>query len=202
MVVLKMSFKEKLRMSLQGILGVLSKPKYAVLAGILAFAFACFIFLIINWGLYGSLLFSPLGFADKIATMGLMISQMGREIVTTGNGMLLAIVSTLQGISLSIVTYTLIRNKRGGVGSSKSSLGGSGFAAFAAAIGLGCVPCGTSIAMPIMALFFSGSAYAAVSIASLIVLILALVVTLYSLYKLGYSAFAYTEQDRFKKEST
>ena len=70
----------------------------------------------------------------------------------------------------------------------------SGIASIAAAIGLGCVPCGTSLILPIVALFFSGAAAAtAANIASYVVLILALVLSLVSLYKSGQIAFVYTQ---------
>ena len=65
----------------------------------------------------------------------------------------------------------------------------------------GCVPCGTSLILPIVALFFSGAAAAtATNIASTIVLILALILSLFSIYKSGQIAFMYTELE--KQEET
>lgn len=196
---------EKIRMALKGIGGVLSKPLYIAYATAAAFLFALLIYLIINWGIYGTLLMSPLGIVDKFTTIGLMATQLGKDVLLTNNGALLAVVSILQGMSIALIIYTLRMNIQHSTSaasrkSSTKALGGSGIAAAAAALGLGCIPCGTSIVLPIMTLFFSGSAYAAANIASIIVLVAALLVTLYSLYRLGCVAFAYTEQEKLKAE--
>lgn len=188
--------KERIRMAARGVGGVMRQPIYVTLALVLAFLFGTLIYLIINWGVYGSLLLSSLGFFDKVSTLGLMVQRLGESIMT-GNGILLLVVSILQGISLALIVYTVKRNKMNS--SATASIGGSGFAAIAAALGLGCVPCGTSIILPVMTLFFSGSAYAAAEVASVIVLVLALIATIYSIYRLGFVASAYTEQDMIKK---
>lgn len=192
------ALKERLRMAATGAWGVLRQPAYAGWALLAAILFALLIYLIINWGVYGSLLMSPLGILDKFTTIGLMAAQLGKDIISTTNGALLATVSILQGLSIALVIYTLKKNRK----NSAKAIGGSGIAMLAATLGLGCVPCGTSIILPIMTLLFSGSAYAAANIASMIVLIAALFVTLYSLYRLGYVAFAYTEQDNYLKENS
>ena len=73
-------------------------------------------------------------------------------------------------------------------------VGLSGLASVATTIGLGCVPCGTSLILPLVAVFFSGAAAAtAATVASTLVLILALLLSLFSLYKSGQIAFMYTE---------
>ena len=79
-------------------------------------------------------------------------------------------------------------------------VGLSGIASIAATIGLGCVPCGTSLILPIITLFFSGAAAAtAANIASIIVLLLALLLSLFSLYKSGQIIFMYTELSKQEK---
>ena len=201
----KISFVEKLRMSLSGTLGVMKRPGYIaiILCGVVIFS--SIVYLSINWGLYGSLLFSSLPLADKLATIGLMISRMFGELFTTTNGFLLLTVSILQGINISLIIYTIKQNKRTGsqISTNKSTtkaLGGGGIAAIATAIGLGCVPCGTSIILPILSFFFASSVYAVADFASLIVLAIAFVLSCYAIYKLGFVAFAYVERDKLVKE--
>lgn len=98
--------------------------------------------------------------------------------------------STFQGLSITVVIFTAKKNKRSEQSVTRQ-VGLSGLASVAAAIGLGCVPCGTSLILPLVAVFFSGAA--AATVASTLVLILALLLSLFSLYKSGQIAFMYTE---------
>ena len=180
-------FKEKLKMALQGVLSVLKQPRYALMAVAMAVIFALLVYIMINWSVYGSLLFSRLPFVDKIAVFGLMARQMFADFFTTTNGLMLLIVSILQGMSIATTIYVMRRNKQ----FETRAVGGSSFAAIATALGLGCVPCGTSIIMPIVTLLFSSSAYMAASIASGVILVLAFIATCYSLYTLGNTAYTY-----------
>ena len=84
------------------------------------------------------------------------------------------------------------RNKKIDAG----TVGGGGIAMFAAALGLGCVPCGTSLIMPIATLLFSSSAYAAANAASLVVLVIAFILSVYSVYRLGYIAYAHVMSEK------
>ena len=113
----------------------------------------------------------------------------------------LLIVSILQGLSLSVVIFTARRNKRNEQDVARQ-LSVSGITSIAAAIGLGCVPCGTSLILPIVTLFFSGAAAAtAANVAGTIVLILALVLSLASLYKSGQIAFVYAQLAKQEEKS-
>lgn len=175
-------------MAFHGVVGVLLRPRYAVLAVCVALAFAFLVYLMINWGIYGSLLLSRLSFVDKLAVVGLMSQRLLTDLFTTVNGGLLLVVSVMQGMSIATTVYVMRRNKQFGAA---RTVGGSGFAAVAAALGLGCVPCGTSIMLPLVSIFFSSSAYMAASIASGAILALAFIATSYSLYTLGNVAYTY-----------
>ncbi len=192
------SVKEKLRMSRSGIAKVLKRPAYLTIAVFAMAVFAMIIFLSINWGMYGSLLLSSLPIDGKLATVGMMFARMVGEFFTTVNGFLLLIVSILQGVNIALLVYTLKRNRK--ASASGAVLGSGGFAAIAAALGLGCVPCGTSIILPIVSIFFSSSAYAVAEIVSDVILVLAFVVSCYAIYKTGFVAFAYVESEQLEKE--
>lgn len=176
--------------ALNGISQVLRQPRYAAGTVVGALGFAWLIFLLTNGGFYGALLMSRLPLIDKLGVIGTMLAEIARQAATSLTGALLVLVSILQGISLTLIIFTARRNKRNQ--QTTQQLGLSGIASVAAAIGLGCVPCGTSLILPIVAVFFSGAAAAsAATVASTIVLIIALGLSLFSLYRSGQIAAIY-----------
>lgn len=185
--------KETVKTAAAGIGALLKLPRYGVLVAGFSLLFAIVIFFAINGNFYGPLFLSRLSIVDKFAVAGNMLAELFKQGFTTPNGVLLLIVSILQGLSLSVVIFTARRNKRNEQDVARQ-LSVSGIASIAAAIGLGCVPCGTSLILPIVTLFFSGAAAAtAANVAGTIVLILALVLSLVSLYKSGQIAFVYAQ---------
>ena len=193
--------KETVKTAAAGIGALLKLPRYSVLAAGVSLLFATVIFFAINGNFYGPLFLSRLSIVDKFAVAGNMLIELFKQGFTTPNGALLLIVSILQGLSLSVVIFTARRNKRNEQDVARQ-LSVSGIASIAAAIGLGCVPCGTSLLLPIVSLFFSGAAAAtAANVAGTIVLILALVLSLASLYKSGQIAFVYAQLAKQEEKS-
>ena len=193
--------KETVKTAAAGIGALLKLPRYSVLAVGFSLLFAIIIFFAINGNFYGPLFLSRLSIVDKFAIAGNMLAELFKQGFTTPNGALLLIVSILQGLSLSVVIFTARRNKRNEQDVARQ-LSVSGIASIAAAIGLGCVPCGTSLILPIVTLFFSGAAAAtAANVAGTIVLILALVLSLASLYKSGQIAFVYAQLAKQEEKS-
>lgn len=187
--------RHKVPMAFGGIKNVLRMPRYLVLASVLAFLFAVFIYFFIQIGFYGSLLLSQLPLLDKAQLIAAMAGDMIVSFTDSFNGALLAVVALLQGVAFAAMVYVQRRNKR----FDAQVVGTGGVAMFAAALGLGCVPCGTSLIMPIVTLLFSSSAYAAASTASVIVLAGAFILSLYSLYKLGNVAYVHAAVDETKE---
>ncbi len=176
--------------ALSGIGQVLHQPRYAAGALVGTLGFAWLIFLLTNGGFYGALLMSRLPPIDKLGVIGTMFIEITRQAATSLTGALLVLVSMLQGISLALIIFTAQHNKHNQ--QTTQQLGLSGIASVAAAIGLGCVPCGTSLILPIVAVFFSGAAAAsAATVASTIVLVIALGLSLFSLYRSGQIAAIY-----------
>ena len=193
--------KETVKTAAAGIGALLKLPRYSVLASGFSLLFAIVIFFAINGNFYGPLFLSRLSIVDKFAVAGNMLAELFKQGFTTPNGALLLIVSILQGLSLSVVIFTARRNKRNEQDVARQ-LSVSGIASIATAIGLGCVPCGTSLILPIVTLFFSGAAAAtAANVAGTIVLVLALVLSLASLYKSGQIAFVYTQLAKQEEKS-
>lgn len=185
--------QRSVKLALSGIGKILSLPRYLLLAVVLSLLFALIIFFAINANFYGPLMMSRLPILDKISLVGAMFVDIFKQGFISPNGALLLMVSILQGLSITVVIFTAKKNKRNEQAVTKQ-VGLSGLASVAAAIGLGCVPCGISLILPLVAVFFSGAAVAtAATVASTLVLILALLLSLFSLYKSGQVAFMYTE---------
>ena len=178
---------------------MLGLPKYFLITIVATVAFAVIIYFAINANFYGPLMMSRLPIIDKIALLGSMIIDIFKQSFTSPNSALLMVVSILQGVSIAAVIFTS-KNNRDNEKTVSRQVGLSGIASIAATIGLGCVPCGTSLILPIVTLFFSGAAAAtAANIASTIVLLLALLLSLFSLYKSGQIIFMYTELSQQEK---
>ena len=193
------SKQESIKSALLGIGRILGLPKYFLITIVATVAFAVIIYFAINANFYGPLIMSRLPILDKIALLGSMIIEIFKQSFTSPNGALLMVVSILQGISIAAVIFTA-KNNRDNEKTVSRQVGLSGIASIAATIGLGCVPCGTSLILPIVTLFFSGAAAAtAANIASTIVLLLALLLSLFSIYKSGQIIFMYTELSKQEK---
>ena len=193
------SEQESVKSALLGIGRMLGLPKYFLITIAATVAFAVMIYFAINANFYGPLMMSRLPILDKITLLGSMIIDVFKQSFTSLNGALLMVVSILQGVSIAAVIFTA-KNNRDNEKTVSRQVGLSGIASIAATIGLGCVPCGTSLILPIVTLFFSGAAAAtAANIASIIVLLLALLLSLFSLYKSGQIIFMYTELSKQEK---
>ncbi len=193
------SKQESIKSAILGVGRILGLPKYFLITIVATVAFAVIIYFAINANFYGPLMMSRLPVLDKIALLGSMIIDIFKQSFTSLNGALLMVVSILQGISIAAVIFTA-KNNRDNEKTVSRQVGLSGIASIAATIGLGCVPCGTSLILPIVTLFFSGAAAAtAANIASIIVLLLALLLSLFSLYKSGQIIFMYTELSKQEK---
>lgn len=193
------SKQESIKSALLGVGRILGLPKYFLITIVATVAFAVIIYFAINANFYGPLMMSRLPILDKIALLGSMIIDIFKQSFTSLNGALLMVVSILQGVSIAAVIFTA-KNNRDNEKAVSRQVGLSGIASIAATIGLGCVPCGTSLILPIVTLFFSGAAAAtAANITSIIVLLLALLLSLFSLYKSGQIIFMYTELSKQEK---
>ena len=167
--------------SAKGVFFVLQKPKYFILAIIFSFLLSLIIYFSINFNFYGPLLFSSMGLSATFFVLGTMIQTMAQSYFTDSIGIMLLIISLLQGMAISLLVYNIKLNRQ----FNTKVIAGSGFATIAAVIGLGWVPCGTSLLVPIMSIIFASSSPALLNTANLIVLILASFLSIYSLYKIG-----------------
>lgn len=167
--------------SATGFIAVMRQPAYIVLAFIIGFILSTIIYFSINYNFYGSLLLSPMAITAKISLLGTMVGTMVVSYFNEFTGFLLLILALLQGSALSMLIYNVKRNRK----FDTKTMAGSGFAAVAAVIGLGCVPCGTSLLIPVMTIIFASSAPALLDTANLVVLVLASLLSIYAVYAVG-----------------
>lgn len=165
---------------------VLKRPAWLALALLIGFLVSTLIYFSVNIGFYGPL-FMSLPFLDIPFAKVVMITSMVKSYFADANGLLLLVVSILQGVAITIFIFTAKKNKK----MDSQIVGRGGVAMVLAVFGLGCVPCGTSLLIPVMTLVFSSSAPALLGTANALILLAALVLTVYSLYKIGLVAYKY-----------
>lgn len=186
MAIKKVQFKNNIKFALAGLTAVLKQPKYLILAVIFGFLMSLIIYFSINYGFYGPLVLAPMPLTAKVSVVNMITINMLESYFTTLTGAVLLTLAILQGMALSLLAFNIKQNRQ----LDSKVVAGSGLAAIAAIIGLGCVPCGTSLLVPIMTLVFASSAPALLSTANLIILIIATILSLYSVYSI--SRISYT----------
>lgn len=160
------------------------KPAYLFLAAGSSVIFYELIFWFLNIGLFQYLLTSTyLSFTDKLSTIigsyaGIFTVPIAPLSIT------LFIVSVLQGIALATLTYS-IRHERSTRASIIRDFGSTGVAGVFSVLGLGCAACGTSLVTPVLTFFFATSSVAAAEQVGLYSAVLALIVSIITVYLAG-----------------
>lgn len=191
------SFGHRLSLGFSGAVTIIRHPAYTVGAFVAAFLTALLIFFATNGGFYWPIFSAPLPLLDKLLLLASMTRAMFISFATI-MGMLLLVVSLLQGTAIALLVYNIKSNRR----VDAPTVGRTGIAMLAATLGLGCVPCGTSLLIPLATLLFSSSAVAVANIASMAILAIAGVLCLYSIYKLGYSAYGHIALENQSKSKS
>lgn len=187
---------EKIRSAVSGIWFVVRQPGWTAVALIAAYLISLIIYFSINFGYYGAVLGGGnLSLLDRFEVIGLMSLGMVGSYFADFGGVLLLVVSLLQGVSLAVLIYTARQNRK----LDALVAGRSGLALLLATIGLGCVPCGTSLLIPLMTILFSSSAPALIGTANQLVLVAAILLTVYALYLVGQVAFKHYQMEELKR---
>ena len=186
-------------LSLTGLKRLIRQPRYVVLSFAVAFLFSIVIYGLIHINFYGSLFLSSLPIADKLALVGQLTAALVCDAFTTSTGFLIILISLLQGVAIAAIVFDAKHNRANNKQLASRQTATSGIAAVAAALGLGCVPCGTSLILPIVTLFFSGAATTAAHIANSLTLVVALCLSIWSLARSGYIVYIHTELTQQKE---
>lgn len=161
------------------------KPAYFVLAAVVSIIFYEFIFWFLNLGLLQYLLTSPfLTIVDKLQMLvgsysGIFTRPLSPLALT------LFAVSIFQGIAVAALVYSIHKERTMQRGFIKE-FGGAGVAGVFSVLGLGCAACGTSLVTPILTFFFATSSVAIAEEVGLYSAILALIVSLITVYLAGF----------------
>lgn len=179
------SLPARIRLSLVSVVKLLYlKPAYFLLAATVSIVFYQFIFWFLNLGLLQYLLTSPfLTIGDKLELLIGSYSGVFRLPISPLAITLFA-VSVIQGITVAALVYTVRRERLMQRGLMKD-FGGTGIAGALSVLGLGCAACGTSLVTPILTFFFTTSSAAVAEEIGLYSAVLALVVSLVTVYLAG-----------------
>jgi len=93
-------------------------------------------------------------------------------------------VSVFQGVAVAALVYS-IRKERAMQRGFLKEFGGTGIAGALSVLGLGCAACGTSLVTPILTFFFATSSVAVAEEVGLYSAVLALIVSLITVYLTG-----------------
>jgi hypothetical protein len=160
------------------------KPAYFFLASGVSIIFYEFIFWFLNLGLLHYLLTSPfLNVGDKLSMLIGSYSNIF-SLPLSPLALTLFAVSIFQGIAVAALVYS-IRKERSMRQGFLKEFGGTGVAGVLSVLGLGCAACGTSLVTPILALFFTTSSVAVAEKVGLYSAVLALVVSIVTIYLAG-----------------
>ena len=171
------------------------------LAYLLSFLVALFVFLYLlsffkdgmsNW----SLLCSNLPFGSKLNILGQVALKILNNF-TDLYGVLIIFMSILQALTVMLLIFTWKSRKKDQAidGASTGSIGAVfGFVA------LGCPTCGLSLLTPILTAIAGTGAVAAAEGISRILIILAFILLIYTVIKLGYTSFIAISTNKYKEK--
>jgi hypothetical protein len=171
----------KIALSFKTILWVLSQWKYLALSIVIAVIFFEIIYWLFNLNILWIVLSSDsLNIGDKLSFLISPFQSIGNSSGYFSLGLMI-LLSLTQGISLSVLTFTMRHQQK----VDSKLLGESSIIGLLAVIGLGCPACGTSLITPVVAIFVSSSAVAISEQITAFALPIALIVGVYGLYVLG-----------------
>lgn len=160
------------------------RPAYFFLAAVVSVVFYEFIFWFLNLGLLHYLLTSPfLTVGDKLEMIIGSYSNIF-HLPLSPLALTLFAVSIFQGIAVAALVYSIKKERAMQRGLLKE-FGGTGIAGALSVLGLGCAACGTSLVTPILTFFFATSSVAVAEEVGLYSAVLALVVSLITVYLTG-----------------
>lgn len=165
------------------------RPAYLFLTVAVSMIFYEIVFWSLNIGLLHYLLTTEyLSFLEKVSVVLTSYSS-AFTLPLPPISFTLFLVSILQGMAVSSLVY-ITRRERATNRNIAKDLGGTGAVGALSILGLGCVPCGTSIVTPILTFFFATSSAAIAEEVGFYSAVLALVVSTVTVYLAGYKLSA------------
>ena len=177
-------FSDQTKLAFVGAGMVLKHPRYLTIAILSAVLFALIFTLTSSGSTDWNLLTSSLPFVDKLKVLLSLFVRIWTNSISL-EGFFVLLLSSLQGIAISLLFFTYHHQKK----LDTSSATNSSIASIIALFGLGCSSCGTSLLSPLLNLFFASSAYILVDSISSIIMIIAFTLSLYAVRRLGYTSY-------------
>lgn len=185
------SLIDRTKLSVIGVWRVLSKWRYILIAVVVSILFAI-LFSILSVGTTEwQLLLSKLPFMEKMGIIGEALIRFVRD-ATTATGLLSIVVVILQGITISLLVFSIVRERetKQKYGKTANCFGESLVASIVATLGLGCSTCGASLIIPLLSLISASAIF--IGAMTTIIIVVAMALLMYSSWKMGYAAYAYT----------
>lgn len=186
---------DETKMAFVGIKMVMKKVGYAVIA-IVAFLVFAYILTIFRDGTSTwSLLWSGIGFGDKLSLLGDVWVRVLKNF-TDWWGLVLMLLAALQGLTISLLIFGW-RMKM----SSKTTAAGleaGGVGAAISFLALGCPTCGTTLLAPVLTLVLGSGAVAVAETLGWILVVVAAILLLHAARRLGFGAYVEITARRHK----
>ena len=187
---------DRAKFAVSSIWMLLKRPKYLA-----SFLVSLFVFLYIlsffkdgsgNW----LLLCSNLSFGAKLEVLGRVCVKI-LDNFTDLYGILIILMSILQALTIMLLIFTW-RNREKDHAIDGASTGGIG--AIFGFIALGCPTCGISILAPLLTAIAGTGAMAAAEGISKVLIVLAFILLIYTVIKLGYVSFVTMSAKKYKEK--
>ena len=187
---------DRTKFALSSIGYLLRRPKYLAV-----FIVSLFVFLYIltffksgtsNW----ALLWSGVSFGTKMGILGRVFADILGNF-TDLYGILIILMSLLQAITIMLLIFTW-RNREKDHTLDGASTGGIG--ALLGFVALGCPTCGISILTPLLTAGAGTGAMAAAEGVSRVLIVLAFILLIYTVIKLGYVSFIAISAKKYKEK--
>lgn len=187
---------DETKLSFVGLRLALKRPKTLAATIIIAITSAYILTLFKNGTSTWSLLWSNIPLADKLA-LKLQIFPRILENFITPDGLLLILLSLLQGLTLAALLYVWKHREK------KSAIAGLEAGGVGTALGflaLGCPSCGISLLTPLLTAIAGTGALALADTLGWVFMILAFLLLLHALRRMGYSIFIIKSAQRHKEK--
>ncbi|MFV0484810.1 MAG: hypothetical protein ACK5MU_01080 [Candidatus Saccharimonadales bacterium] len=187
---------DETKMSIVGIGVALKRPKTIIATTVFPLLFAYILTLFKNGTGTWNLFWSGIPFGGKL-NAGLSVWQRVLENFTSWDGLLIILLSVLQGLTIAMLLYVWKnREKKAAV----AGLEAGGVGTALGFLALGCPSCGISLLTPLLTTIAGTGAMALADTLGWIFMILAFILLLHALRRMGYSAFIMKSSKRHKEK--
>lgn len=187
------------RLAFSGVVLATKSRKFRITTILVFLVFGCIMNLLAN-GLASFRLMSATNFAGIMKIIwNALLGLFGFNKNSFIDWLFLFCISLLQGILVGLIVLIWKKKKDDNTNDDSVSAQNAGIAAGLAVLGTGCPTCGTSLLAPILGAVFSSGSYAVAGVLSGIITVLAVVIALLTLKKVGLKAYVIITSDKYLK---